>query len=97
MKAVKAVKKMTVDSRKALLLVKAVREVSYPLSHQSFLDEEAALRHTQGADADQYIDNPMYWEGYHNRCCDEAKQELEWQLRHNSFSASQEAGLRKYA
>lgn len=93
----KAAKKMAINSRKAGRLVKAVREVSYPLSHQSFLDEEAALRHTQGADADQYIDNPMYWEGYCNRCCDEAKQELEWQLRHNRFTVSQEAGLRQYA
>ena len=85
------------SSRKARRLVKAVREVSYPLSPQSFADEEAALRHTQGADADQYIDNPMYWEGYHNRCANDAAQELEWQLRHNRFSASQEAGLRQYA
>lgn len=97
MKAAKAVKKMTVDSRKARRLAKAVREVSYPLSPQSFADEEASLRHTQGADADQYIDNPMYWEGFRNRCCEEAAQELEWQLQHNHFTASQEAGLRKYA
>lgn len=91
------VKKMVITSRKAGRLVKAVREVSYPLSSQSFLDEEEALRAIEGADASQYIDNPMYWEGFHNRCADEAAQELEWQLRHNSFTASQEAGLRQYA
>ena len=95
-KMMKAVK-MVINSRKARRLVKAVREVSYPLSHQSFLDEEAAMRHTEGTDAAQYIDNPMYWEGYRNRCANDAAQELEWQLRHNSFSASQEAGLRQYA
>ena len=93
MKAVK----MVINSRKARRLVKAVREVSYPISHQSFLDEDAALRHTQGADADQYIDNPKYWEGFRIRCATDAAQELEWQLRHNRFSASQEAGLRQYA
>lgn len=89
-------KKMVADSRKSRRYFKAVREVSYPLSRKSFLDEEEALRAIEGADADQYIDNPMYWEGFHNRCADEAQQELEWQLRHNSFSASQEAGLRQY-
>lgn len=93
----KAAKKTAINSRKAGRLVKAVREVSYPLSHQSFSDEEEALRATEGADAAQYIDNPMYWEGFHNRCCEAAAQELEWQLRHNRFSSSQEAGLRQYA
>ena len=93
MKAVK----MVINSRKARRLVKAVREVSYPLSPQSFADEEEALRAVEGADAGQYIDNPMYWEGFRNRCCEEAAQELEWQLQHNHFTASQEAGLRQYA
>lgn len=85
------------SSRKARRYFKAAREVSYPLSPQSFADEEEILRQTQGEDADLYIKNYLYWEGFRNRCCEEAAQELEWQLRHNSFSASQEAGLRQYA
>ena len=85
------------SSRKARRYFKAAREVSYPLSRQSFADEEEALRAVEGADAGQYIDNPMYWEGFRNRCCEEAAQELERQLQHNHFTASQEAGLRQYA
>lgn len=85
------------SSRKARRYFKAAREVSYPLSPQSFADEEEILRQTQGEDADLYIKNYLYWEGYRNRCHDETVQEIEWQLCHNGFSASQEAGLRKYA
>ena len=101
-------KKMSVDSRKATRLVKAVREVSYPLSaeHRAEVREErtkdywADLKYgfiDESTTEGNYVNNWMFWETWTQNQASDAAQELEWQLRHNSFSASQEAGLRQYA
>ena len=106
-KMMKAVK-MVINSRKARRLVKAVREVAWPLSaeHRAEVREErtedywADLKYgfvDESTTEGNFVDNDMFWETWTQNQISDARNELEWQLSHNHFSASQEAGLRQYA
>lgn len=61
-------------SRKAGRLVKAVREVSYPLSWQHFDEQENFLIKEELWDN---IRNDLYWESFRNDCIADAQNELE--------------------